>query len=79
MRERGRSRGGEEGERLSILIKNKAERARLRAVSGEDAGAAFNALPSTTMHLALPSAHFRVITARLSFLREKYQKKLIYT
>ena len=29
---------------------------------GEDAGAAFNALPSTTMHLALPSAHFRVIT-----------------
>ena len=41
---------------------NKAERARLRAVSGEDAGAAFNALPSTTMHLALPSAHFRVIT-----------------
>ena len=40
---------------------DRLERARLRTVSGENAGAAFNCLPSTTLRLALPPAHFRVI------------------
>jgi len=45
----------------SIPDTEKRERGRLRAVSGPDAGAFFNAMPCKALHLALPPAHFRIV------------------